>query len=66
MENLYAAYVLDPENGVNVPIDKQKLLNERIFGSILLEVKYTSCLNFLFLAVNESYSEPKGLNKKEI
>ncbi len=66
-ENLYAAYVLDPENGVNVPIDETEIIKRTDFREAYLvggKVPLLASDFSIFGAVNESYSEPKGLNKK--
>ena len=66
-ENLYAAYVLDPENSVNVPIDDTEIIKRTDFREAYLvggKVPIFASDFSFFGAVNESYSEPNGLNKK--
>ncbi len=66
-ENLYAAYVLDPENSVNVPIDDTEIIKRTDFREAYLvggKVPFLASDFSVFGAVNESYSDPNGLNKK--
>ena len=66
-ENIYAAYVLDPENSVNVPIDDTEIIKRTDFREAYLvggKVPIFASDFSLFGAVNESYSEPNGLDKK--
>ena len=66
-ENLYAAYVLDPENSVNVPIDDTEIIKRTDFREAYLvggKVPILASDFSIFGAVNESYSEPNGLDKK--
>lgn len=58
-ENLYAAFVLDPENSANVK--RTDFREAYLVGG---KIPILSSDFSLFGAVNESYSEPKGLNKK--
>ena len=66
-ENLYAAYVLDPENNVNIPIDDTEIIKRTDFREAYLvggKVPILASDFSVFGAVNESYSEPNGLDKK--
>ncbi len=66
-ENIYAAYVVDPKNNAHVPIDHEDIINRTEFREAYLiggKIPILSSDFSLFGAVNESYSEPKGLNKK--
>ena len=66
-ENIYAAYVLDPENSVNVPIDDTDIIKRTDFREAYLvggKVPILASDFSVFGAVNESYSEPNGLDKK--
>ena len=66
-ENIYAAYVVDPKNNVRVPIHREDIINRTEFRKAYLvggKIPILSSDFSLFGAVNESYSEPKGLNKK--
>ena len=66
-ENIYAAYVLDPENSVNVPIDDTEIIKRTDFREAYLvggKVPILASDFSVFGAVNESYSEPNGLDKK--
>ncbi len=66
-ENIYAAYVLDPENNVNAPIDNTKIIKRTDFREAYLvggKLPIFASDFSVFGAVNESYSEPNGLEKK--
>ena len=66
-ENIYAAYVVDPKNNVSDPIHHEDIINRTEFRKAYLvggKIPILSSDFSLFGAVNESYSEPKGLNKK--
>ncbi len=66
-ENIYAAYVVDPKNNVRDPIHHEDIINRTEFRKAYLvggKIPILSSDFSLFGAVNESYSEPKGLNKK--
>ena len=66
-ENFYAAYVLDPENSTKVPIDNTEIIKRTDFREAYLvggKVPILASDFSVFGAVNESYSEPNGLNKK--
>ena len=66
-ESIYAAYVVDPKNNVRDPIHHEDIINRTEFRKAYLvggKIPILSSDFSLFGAVNESYSEPKGLNKK--
>ena len=62
-ENIYAAYVVDPKNNVRDPIHHEDIINRTEFRKRTCWWKNNIVVRFFFI-LNESYSEPKGLNKK--
>ena len=66
-ENIYAAYVADPKNNAHVPIDRKDIINRTEFREAYLvggTIPILSSDFSLFGAVNESYSQPDGLEKR--
>ena len=66
-ENIYAAYVLDPKNSVRVPIDNTDIIKRTDFRNAYLiggKVPILASDFSVFGAINESYSEPNGLEKR--
>ena len=66
-ENIYTAYVLDPLNNSNIPIDDKKIIKQTEFRKAYLvggKVPILASDFSIFGALNESYSEPNGLEKK--
>ncbi len=66
-ENIYAAYVADPKNNAHVPIDRKDIINRTEFREAYLvggKIPVLSSDFSLFGAVNESYSQPDGLDKR--
>lgn len=66
-EKIYGSYVIDPENNVDVPIDNKDILKRTDYREAYLigaKVPVLSTDLFVFGSVNESSSEPKGLDKK--
>ena len=66
-ENIYAAYVADPKNNAHVPIDHEDIINRTEFREAYLvggKIPVLSSDFSLFGAVNESYSQPDGLDKR--
>jgi hemolysin activation/secretion protein len=66
-ENIYAAYIADPKNNAHVPIDRKDIINRTEFREAYLvggKIPVLSSDFSLFGAVNESYSQPDGLDKR--
>ena len=66
-ENIYAAYIADPKNNVHVPIDHEDIIYRTEFREAYLvggKIPVLSSDFSLFGAVNESYSQPDGLDKR--
>ena len=66
-ENIYTAYVADPKNNAHVPIDRKDIINRTEFREAYLvggKIPVLSSDFSLFGAVNESYSQPDGLDKR--
>ena len=66
-ENIYAAYIADPRNNVHVPIDHEDIIYRTEFREAYLvggKIPVLSSDFSLFGAVNESYSQPDGLDKR--
>ena len=66
-ENIYAAYVADPKNNAHVPIDHKDIIKRTEFREAYLvggKIPLLSSDFSLFGAVNESYSQPNGLEKR--